>query len=124
MYNKDNIICKPFKFAINNFYDETIEGTVVTGRIEHGQIAVGDPVRCYPSGCQGQVESIEIFGKQCDSASYGSIVGLRVDEFMLTPQRGDIIVNGSNTTEFDVRLFEVLLTVYPSSDKLNKEYAV
>jgi len=123
MYNKDNIFQQNFKMSISNVYDEcNINGSVLSGRIENGKISIGTTIKCFPSGCYGQIKSIQMFNKSCKSAIYGDVVGLSLDSFLLHPQRGDIIINENNTKEYEVTTFEALIDVYPSNDKINKKY--
>lgn len=123
MYNKDNIFQQNFKMSISNVYDEcNINGSVISGRIENGKISIGTTIKCFPSGCYGQIKSIQSFNKSSKSAIYGDIVGISLNSFLLHPQRGDIIINENNTKEYEVTSFQVLIDVYPSSDKINKRY--
>lgn len=122
MYNKDNIYIKPFKMSICNIYDEILNGSVLCGRIENGKIGIGTNVKCFPSGCYGQIKSIEMFNKKSKSAIYGDIIGLSLDSFLLHPQPGDIMINENNLKEYEVTRFEVLIDCYPTDDKINKKY--
>ena len=123
IYNKDNIInIKPFKMSICNIYDETLNGSIVTGRIENGTVTNGITVKCFPSGCCGQIKSMQMFHKQCTVASYGDIVGISLDSFLLHPKRGDIVVYERNTKDYEITRFEAIIDVYPSDDKINKKY--
>eukprot|EP00484_Ammonia_sp_Unknown_P029704 CAMPEP_0197049034 /NCGR_PEP_ID=MMETSP1384-20130603/24267_1 /TAXON_ID=29189 /ORGANISM="Ammonia sp." /LENGTH=476 /DNA_ID=CAMNT_0042481259 /DNA_START=160 /DNA_END=1590 /DNA_ORIENTATION=+ len=123
MYNKDNILnLKPFKMAICNVYDEIVDGSVVCGRVENGKISIGTMIKCVPSGSRGQIKSIETFHKKCGSAQYGDVVGISLDNFLLHPQKGDIMINESNTKEYEVIRFEAIIDVYPSTEKISKKY--
>lgn len=53
-------------------------GTVVTGTLAQGKIAVGDKVRCYPSGQVGMVRSIQAYHRQLDSVNSTCRVALNV----------------------------------------------
>eukprot|EP01083_Nonionella_stella_P081190 223542_1 len=124
---KDNIInLKPFRMSICHMFEETLNGSIVSGRIENGRISTGNIVKCFPSGCCGQIKSIEMFHKGCSVASYGDIVGISLDSFLLHPQRGDIIIKENNVKEQDnfsgIASFEALVDVYPSKDKIGKKY--
>merc|ERR1712087_618195 len=47
------------------------EGDVVTGRVEQGKITPGVNVKFYPTGCTGNIFSIEMHHKNVDTAHCG-----------------------------------------------------
>eukprot|EP01084_Bolivina_argentea_P021283 39538_1 len=67
-----------------------------------------------------------MFHKKSKYASYGDIIGIELDSFLLHPQRGDVIINENNTKEQNnfsgISSFEALVNIYPSKDKINKKY--
>jgi sulfate adenylyltransferase subunit 1 len=68
------------------------------GRVESGEIAVGDEVTVLPSGLTTRVKAIEIYGQQLPSTfSEQSVTILLADEIDIS--RGDMIVKTSEALE-------------------------
>jgi selenocysteine-specific elongation factor len=70
-------------------------GTVVTGTLWSGSIAVGDQIEVLPAGLRARVRSVQVHDVQVDRAAAGqrvalNLVGLRRDEV----RRGDVVVRG------------------------------
>jgi selenocysteine-specific elongation factor len=77
-------------------------GTVVTGTILSGSIAVGDSVEVMPTGLESRVRSLQTFGAERESASAGDRVGMNVpdvDESSLS--RGDYLCRRGTLTKTD-----------------------
>jgi selenocysteine-specific elongation factor len=55
-------------------------GTVVTGTILHGQVALGDSLEIAPLGTMGKVRSIQTFSQSRTTASAGHRVGINIPE--------------------------------------------
>jgi len=68
-------------------------GDVVTGRVEQGKITSGVNVRFYPTGCTGNIFSIEMHHKTVDTAHCGDNVGLNVKKLPKEnmPHTGDVM---------------------------------
>ncbi len=111
IYNKNIINIKPFKMSICNIYEETLNGEILSGRIENGKISIGTTIKCFPSGCCGEIKSIEMFNKKCLNAQYGDIIGISLDSFLLHPQRGDILLNDKNIKQYEICKFEAIIDV-------------
>jgi elongation factor Tu len=71
-------IDKPFLMAIEDVFSITGRGTVATGRIERGQIHVGDPVEIIglKDTQQSVATGLEMFRKLLDVAMAGDNVGI------------------------------------------------
>jgi len=69
---------KPFLMAIEDVFSITGRGTVATGRIERGQIHVGDPVEIVglKDTAQSVATGLEMFRKLLDVAMAGDNVGI------------------------------------------------
>ena len=71
-------IDKPFLMAVEDVFSITGRGTVATGRVERGQIHVGDPVEIV--GLKDTIQSVatglEMFRKLLDVAMAGDNVGI------------------------------------------------
>ena len=65
-----------FVMKVDDVFVITGRGTVVTGRVLSGSIALGDLVIIQETGHQTQVAGIEMFRKQCDVAVAGDNVGI------------------------------------------------
>lgn len=78
-----------FRLTVEDVFDITGRGTVVTGRVESGTITKGATVRqTRPDGSSRDVTvtGIEMFRKIVDTASAGDTVGLLLHRL----RRGDI----------------------------------
>merc|ERR1719203_2434655 len=68
-------------------------GDVITGRVEQGAITPGANVRFYPTGCTGNIFSIEMHHKSVEEAGCGDNVGLNVKKLPKEnmPHTGDVM---------------------------------
>jgi len=84
---------KAFRMPVSGVYKIKGVGDVVTGRVEQGKITAGVNVRFYPTGCTGNIFSIEMHHKQVDTAHCGDNVGLNVKKLNKDnmPHTGDVM---------------------------------
>lgn len=84
---------KAFRMPVSGVYKIKGVGDVVTGRVEQGKIAAGVNVRFYPTGCTGNVFSIEMHHKTVEMAHCGDNVGLNVKKLPKEnmPHTGDVM---------------------------------
>ena len=70
----------PFLLPVEGRLTITGQGTVVTGKVEQGVLAVGEPVELLGSGqvVRSVVTSIETFGRTMDRAEAGENVAMRL----------------------------------------------
>src|SRR3989442_7544063 len=71
-------IDKPFLMPIEDVFTITGRGTVVTGRVEQGQIKVGDEIEIvgiHPETAKTVVTGVEMFNKTLDYAQAGDNAG-------------------------------------------------
>jgi len=69
---------KPFLMPIEDVFTITGRGTVVTGRVEQGQIKIGDEIEIvgiHPETAKTVVTGVEMFNKTLDSAQAGDNAG-------------------------------------------------
>jgi bifunctional enzyme CysN/CysC len=75
---------RPFRMPVQDVYKFTKQGDdrrIVSGTIESGAVAVGDPVIFYPSGKKSRVKTIESFNRAPQtSAEAGYAVGFTLQE--------------------------------------------
>merc|ERR1711973_304161 len=62
---------KAFRMPVSGVYKIKGVGDVVTGRVEQGKITTGVNVKFYPTGCTGNIFSIEMHHKQVEAAHCG-----------------------------------------------------
>jgi len=103
-------IDKPFLMPVEDVFSITGRGTVGTGRIERGQIKVGDPVDIVGirDKRQSVVTGVEMFRKLLDSGEAGDNVGLLlrgVEKEML--DRGMVICKPGSITPHTKYMGEV-----------------
>ncbi|MFW6009899.1 MAG: elongation factor Tu, partial [Actinomycetota bacterium] len=102
---------RPFLMPIEDVFSITGRGTVVTGRIEGGQVSVGDEVEIVGLGptAKTTVTGVEMFRKLLDSGQAGDNVGVllrgtKKDEV----ERGQVLAKpGSITphTRFEAQVY-------------------
>ncbi|HUD20486.1 MAG TPA: elongation factor Tu [Candidatus Saccharimonadales bacterium] len=104
-------IDKPFLLAVEDVFSIKGRGTVVTGRIERGQVKVGEEVEIVglkPTQ-KTVVTGVEMFRKQLDSGQAGDNVGLLIRGLERTDvERGQVVAKpGSVTphTEFEAQCY-------------------
>ncbi|UFS72209.1 selenocysteine-specific translation elongation factor [Geomonas sp. RF6] len=98
----------PFRLPVDRAFTVTGFGTVVTGTLLSGGIAVGDEVEILPRGISCRVRGIEAHGAKADRGSAGErlAVNLHGVEYGEV-SRGDVVVpkgRYSATSRVDVRL--------------------
>lgn len=64
-----------FRMTVQDVFAIKGRGTVATGRVESGQLRVGDQVRIN-DGPPVRVDAIEAFRKKLDTASTGENIGI------------------------------------------------
>ncbi len=69
---------KPLRIPIQDVYSITGVGTVPVGRVETGEIEIGDDVHFLPSGNDAEVKSIEMHHEEIEKAEPGDNVGFNV----------------------------------------------
>merc|ERR1712130_757069 len=84
---------KAFRMPVSGVYKIKGVGDVVTGRVEQGKITTGVNVKFYPTGCTGNIFSIEMHHKQVEAAHCGDNVGLNVKKLSKNnlPKVGDVM---------------------------------
>jgi elongation factor Tu len=105
-------IDKPFLMPIEDVFTITGRGTVVTGRVEQGQVKIGDEVEIV--GIHDKIEKtvvtgVEMFQKTLDSAQAGDnagalLRGVKREEV----ERGQVLAKPSSITphtDFDAEIY-------------------
>merc|ERR1712154_245093 len=84
---------KAFRMPVSGVYKINGVGDVITGRVEQGTIKPGVNVKFYPTGCGGNVFSIEMHHKSVELASCGDNVGVNVKKLPKEnmPRTGDVM---------------------------------
>ena len=96
---RDN--AKPFLLPIEDVFTITGRGTVVTGRVERGQVKVGDPVEIVgiKDTLTSVVTGVEMFRKLLDYAEAGDNIGVLlrgIDRDQV--QRGQVLAKPKSVT--------------------------
>jgi len=71
-------ITGPFKMPIDHAFPIKGAGTVLTGTVTRGKIAVGENVEITPLDILGKIRSIQSFGESCSEARAGDRVGIAI----------------------------------------------
>ena len=83
----------PFRLPVDRVFTVTGFGTVVTGTLLTGSIAVGDDVEILPSGLQGRVRGVQSHGSKGEKGSAGQRVAVNLQGVEHTEvRRGDVVV--------------------------------
>ncbi len=67
-----------FKMPIDHAFPIKGTGTVLTGTIHRGKIAIGDIIEIAPIGVSGKIKSIQSFKENLDAASAGDRIGIGI----------------------------------------------
>jgi elongation factor Tu len=112
MPDAERDIDKPFLMPIEDVFTITGRGTVVTGRIEQGQVKVGEEVEIvgiYPKTTKTVVTGVEMFNKTLDSGQAGDNAGALLRGVKREDvERGQVLAKpGSITphTEFEAQVY-------------------
>eukprot|EP00755_Sulcionema_specki_P023102 Sspe_Gene.78060::Locus_48819_Transcript_1_1_Confidence_1.000_Length_1584::g.78060::m.78060/K03231/EEF1A; elongation factor 1-alpha len=70
----------PLRIPIQEAFKVTGAGVVVVGRVEQGQLRVGDEVVLAPGGGSGTVRSIEMHHEPLEGASSGDTIGFSISD--------------------------------------------
>ena len=82
-----------FRLPVDRSFSIRGFGTVVTGTLISGSVAVGEEVEILPSGARARVRGLEVFGKACREASAGQRTAVNLQGVdASTVQRGDLLV--------------------------------
>jgi len=77
---------KQMRFAVQGIYSVDSE-EVIVGRVESGTLCMGDEVVFHPSGVQGRIDKIKVYGAELEKAGVGDSVGVITN---CRPARGDV----------------------------------
>jgi len=95
-------IDKPFLMPIEDVFTITGRGTVVTGRVEQGQVKVGDEVEMvgiHPETAKTTVTGVEMFQKLLDSGQAGDNIGALLRGVKREDvERGQVLAKPSSIT--------------------------
>ena len=98
----------PFRLPVDRVFTVTGFGTVVTGTLLSGEIAVGDEVEILPAGTPAKVRGVQTHGRKGDRAAAGQRVAVNLQGVEHTEvERGEVVVPAGvyrTTTAVDVRL--------------------
>jgi bifunctional enzyme CysN/CysC len=120
------LINKPFRLTVQDVYKFTQGGDnrrIVAGRIESGQLSIGDVLTFYPSGKSSSVKTFEAFNEKVSNvAKAASPIGFTLTE-QIYIKRGEVAVKSFDSSlhissRFVINLF--WLGIRPL--QLDKEY--
>lgn len=83
----------PFRLPVDRVFTITGFGTVVTGTLLSGEIAVGDEVEILPAGLACKVRGLQVHGKKAEKAEAGQRLAVNLQGVEHTEvMRGDVVV--------------------------------
>ncbi len=86
----------PVYMPIDRVFSLPGHGTIVTGTLMQGQVALGDHLVLAPSQKQVRVRSIQVFGQKCDRARGGERVALALPAISRDDiGRGEVLADAS-----------------------------
>lgn len=98
----------PFRLPVDRVFTVPGFGTVVTGTLLSGEMAVGDELELFPSGREGRVRGIQAHGIKGDKGQAGQRLAVNLQGIDLDQvQRGDVVAPRGlfqPTRTVDVRL--------------------
>ena len=99
-----------FRLPIDRVFTVKGFGTIVTGTVLGGEVALGDELHVIPSGLAARVRGIEVHGSAVERAQAGHRVALNVGGVAVSDlARGDMLVHpgrvaGSHILDVELRL--------------------
>jgi len=112
----------PFRMPVDRVFTVTGRGTIVTGSVSAGRVAVGDVVDIWPIDRKARVRHIQTHGQDADTATVGQRAAINlhgVDKQQL--------MRGVELAETELlsptRLVDAVLTCLPSRDRPIKHNA-
>ncbi|MBD3389408.1 translation elongation factor EF-1 subunit alpha [Candidatus Micrarchaeota archaeon] len=108
---------KPLRMPIQDVFTITGHGTVPVGRIETGNMKVGEKITFMPSGASGEVKKIEMHHQEMNEAGTGDNVGFNVKGVDKKDiKRGDVIGPADNPpTVADEFTAQVVVLNHPTA---------
>jgi len=113
-----------FRLAIDRVFTKKGFGTIVTGTVLGGEVAVGDELRVIPSGLTARVRGLESHGAAVERASAGqrcaiNLGGIAVDDLA----RGEMLVHpervlGSHILDVELRYLATAEHPLPKRSKV------
>ena len=108
-----------FRLPVDRVFSVAGAGTVVTGTVWSGSVAVGSEVRVLPGGDRARVRGVEVHGATYDAALPGrrtalALVGLDRKDI----GRGHVVVAGDSWRE--THAIDVIVTLLPSARRLTQ----
>lgn len=105
-----------FRLPIDRIFSMKGYGTVITGTLVAGSVAVGQDILVYPQGKPSKVRNIQVHGRAAEKASAGqrtavNLAGLEVEEL----ERGQVLALPG--TLFPSTTWDVELTLLKSSPR-------
>ncbi len=83
-----------FRMPIDRVFSLPGVGTVVTGTVWSGRVAVGDPVLSLPSGSRGRIRSLESYGQPVERSEPGARTAIAVTGIERSAlSRGTVLVS-------------------------------
>lgn len=112
---------KVFRMPMSGLMKIPGVGDVVTGRIEQGNLKVGDSVVFVPSGIKGRVFTIEMHHRNHETAGPGDNVGINIRGFPKDqkPKEGNIMLIDDGKNETQVESFKATVMVQEHPGKLH-----
>ncbi len=103
------------RLPVDRVFTLTGFGTVVTGTLSDGQLAVGDPIEILPSGIDGRIRGLQTHKQAEEKALPGSrtavnISGISIDQI----DRGNVLVHPG--TYQPSKMVDVWCTMLPQAD--------
>jgi len=110
---------KPLRLPVLKVHDVEDVGTVVVGRVEAGSLRTGIKVIFSPGGHIGEVQSIQIDGKDVSEAKGGDIVGFSVGDDIASDdlRRGMVASYSTNdpAADCEAMVAQVVVLEHPGS---------
>ena len=78
---------KPLRFVVQDVYEVKGEKTIA-GRVESGMLRRGDEMVFEPSGAEGKIEELKVFGGELEEAKAGDSIGVIINDGGV--RRGDV----------------------------------
>jgi len=105
-----------FRLPIDRVFIMKGFGTVATGTIVSGQIALGEPLEVLPSGREGKIRNIQVYNQSVEKAEAGQRAAINIQGIETSDiNRGDVLARPKTLAA--TRIIDAYLDYLPGTQK-------
>jgi len=105
-----------FRLPIDRVFTMKGFGTVVTGTMISGSLSLGEAVQVLPSGLEGKIRNLQVYGKSVEKAVAGERAAVNLQGIEVSAiERGDVLVRPNTLSP--TRLVDASLEYLPDASR-------